>query len=68
MVNVTINGTRRELHAGLTLAQILEQLGLGGRDGIAVAVNDNVVTRSRLGEHRVEEGDTIEVIQAVSGG
>jgi sulfur carrier protein len=67
-MKVVVNGSERELRTGVTVAEMLEQLGLGGRDGIAVAVNDNVVARSRLGEHRVEDGDTIEVIQAVSGG
>lgn len=67
-VRVTINGTERELQAGVTLHEMLDQLGIRSRDGIAVAVNESVVTRTRLGDYRVEEGDTIEVIQAVSGG
>lgn len=67
-MRVVVNGTERELKAGVTVADMLEQLGVRSRDGVAVAVNETVVTRSRLGEYRVEEGDTIEVIQAVSGG
>ena len=67
-MKVTVNGSERELQAGVTVADMLAELGLGGREGIAVAVNENVVTRSRLREYRVEDGDTIEVIQAVSGG
>jgi len=67
-VRVTINGAERELQAGVTLHEMLDQLGIRSRDGIAVAVNESVVTRTRLGDYRVEEGDTIEVIQAVSGG
>jgi sulfur carrier protein len=67
-MKVRINGSEHELRPGLTLTEMLEQFGLAGRDGIAVAVNDNVVTRGRLGEYRVEDGDTIEVIHAVSGG
>ena len=67
-MTITINGTKREIQAGLTLAQMLKELGLADRQGIAVAVNEAVVTRSHLGEYRVSEGDSIEVIQAVSGG
>ncbi|MGH7659684.1 MAG: sulfur carrier protein ThiS [Vulcanimicrobiaceae bacterium] len=67
-MTITINGTKREIQAGVTLAQMLGELGLSGRPGIAVAVNEAVVASARLGDHRVEDGDTIEVIQAVSGG
>jgi sulfur carrier protein len=67
-MTITINGAKREIQAGVTLAQMLKELGLAERQGIAVAVNEAVVTRARLGEYRVEDGDTIEVIQAVSGG
>jgi sulfur carrier protein len=67
-MTITINGARREIQAGVTLAQMLKELGLAERQGIAVAVNEAVVTRARLGEYRVKDGDTIEVIQAVSGG
>ena len=67
-MTITINGSNREIQAGVTLAQMLDELGLSGRQGIAVAVNETVVSRARLGEYRVEDGDTIEVIQAVSGG
>lgn len=68
MMTITINGSKREIQAGVTVAQMLKDLGLAEREGIAVAVNETVVARGRLGQHRVEDGDTIEVIQAVSGG
>ena len=67
-MKVTINGSERELQAGVTLAEMLEQLGIRSRDGVAVAVNEAVVTRGRLSEYCVEDGDAIEVIHAVSGG
>ena len=67
-MKVVINGSERELDAGLTLGQMLDELGIPSRDGIAVAVNETVVTRTRLGDYRVKDGDSIEVIHAVSGG
>jgi len=67
-MKVVINGSERELQAGVTLSEMLDELGIPSRDGIAVAVNESVVTRARLGDYRVEEGDAIEVIHAVSGG
>jgi sulfur carrier protein len=67
-MRVTINGDERELKAGVTLAEVLDELGVRSRDGVAVAVNEAVVGRARLREVHVEDGDAIEVIQAVAGG
>lgn len=51
------------------LAEVLAQLGLTPETGgVAVAVNLAVVPRSRWSEHRLAEGDTIEVVTARQGG
>jgi sulfur carrier protein len=50
------------------LQQLLEENGLSGKMGIAVAVNDSVVQRSRWEEHLLKENDTILVITAAAGG
>lgn len=62
-----VNGEDRPLPEPPTVAALLAELGLD-RDGIAVAVNRAVVPRSRHPEHRLAEGDRVEVIQAVGGG
>ena len=36
--------------------------------GIAVAVNDRVVRRSLWTEHKLLEGDRVEIVRAVQGG
>ncbi len=36
--------------------------------GIAIAVNDTVVSRSRWLEHELRDGDRIEIVRAVQGG
>jgi sulfur carrier protein len=36
--------------------------------GIAIAVNDTVVSRSRWQEHELRDGDHIEIVRAVQGG
>ena len=36
--------------------------------GIALAVNDAVVSRSRWLEHELRDGDRIEIVRAVQGG
>ena len=36
--------------------------------GIAIAVNDAVVSQSRWQEHALHDGDRIEIVRAVQGG
>ena len=66
-VRVQVNGEERAVHAGSTVADLLEGLGLR-RDGVAVAINRQVVPRSRHPTHPLQPDDRIEVIQAVGGG
>jgi sulfur carrier protein len=46
---------------------LLERFELQQRR-VAVAVNAEVVPRSRFESHEIQEGDRVEVIQAVGGG
>ena len=62
-----VNGEERTLDDGLTVAGLLQLLGTP-KNGIAVARNDRVVSRASQERERIEEGDRIEIIRAVSGG
>ena len=66
-IEVDINGDLHRLDAPCTIAALLDRLGLGGTR-VAVAVNRDVVLRSRHGEHRIADGDRIEILEAVGGG
>jgi sulfur carrier protein len=66
-VKATINGEARELPSGITIAVLLEQLGIV-RSGIAVAKNERVVRRVEYESSTIGEGDTVEIIKAVAGG
>jgi len=66
-VNATVNGERRELADGTTVAGLLASLGIEG-GGIAVAVNERVVRRASFGDHALRDGDAVEIIRAVAGG
>lgn len=50
-----------------TVLQLIEQLGRSP-DGLAVAVNLEIVRRDRFGAHRLREGDRVDIITAVGGG
>ena len=55
----TVNGELRELRGGTTIADLLEELGLN-RNGVAVAVDGQVIPRTRHEERALVEGERIE--------
>jgi len=66
-LEIRVNGEHRRVPGGLSIAQMLEELGL---DPLRVAVERNleVVPRANLAMVRVEDGDTFEVVHFVGGG
>jgi sulfur carrier protein len=66
-VKATINGEARELPSGITVATLLEQLGVAS-SGIAVAKNERVVRRAEYESSTIADGDAVEIIKAVAGG
>lgn len=66
-MQIHLNGESRTVEAALTLAALLEQAGLAGRR-VAVEVNSTIVPRGRHAEHRLNDGDRIEIVHALGGG
>ena len=66
-MTITVNGDLRELREGTTLDSLLETLAVR-RDGTAVALNDDVVPRTRHAATVLRGGDRLEIIVAVAGG
>ncbi len=66
-LSVKVNGEHRRVLGGITLVQMLNELGL---DPLRVAVERNldIVPRSSLGEVHVEDGDDYEIVHFVGGG
>ena len=66
---VTVNGERRELPPRATVASVVELLDVSpGARGVAVALDGEVVTRTRWSETELVEGAAIEVVAAIQGG
>jgi len=66
-VTVTINGDRREIPDGLTVAALLEHLGMtGGR--VAIERNLDILPRARWKETAVQSNDSFEIVHFVGGG
>jgi thiamine biosynthesis protein ThiS len=66
-VTVLVNGQPREVEPATTVARLLEALGVRP-DGVAVAVDREVVPRSRHAEQVLAEGQRVEILRAVGGG
>jgi len=66
-IKVTINGETKELPGAMSVAELVEHLGLkSGR--VAVELNREVVPKSRHSEVQVTDGAVLEIVQAVGGG
>ena len=67
MIEVRINGETKALPGPMTVAELIEHLGLKpGR--VAVELNRELLPKARHGETRVEDGAVLEIVQAVGGG
>lgn len=66
-MEITVNGTARRLPEPVTLAQLLDQLGLTGKR-LAVEVNRDIVPRGEHATHALRDGDRVEIIHAIGGG
>ena len=66
-LGISVNGERRQVQPGLTVAAMLRTLGI---DPARVAVERNleVIPRSSIGTLRVEDGDAFEIVRFVGGG
>ncbi len=66
-MQIQLNGEARDLAPGLTVAQLVDDLGLTGRR-IAVERNEEIVPKSEHDATRLVDGDRIEIVHAIGGG
>jgi sulfur carrier protein len=67
MINVSINGTTRQLPDSTGVAALIEEMGLTGKR-IALERNGEIVPRSLFAAQQLADGDKLEVVVAVGGG
>ncbi len=66
-MKIQLNGKPHQCTADATVASLLADAGYAERR-VAVEVNREIVPRSRHAQHRLREGDQVEVVQAIGGG
>jgi thiamine biosynthesis protein ThiS len=66
-MQATVNGERKDLPDGLTVAELLRHLGVRA-ERVAVERNGAVVTRARHADEALAPGDVLEIVTFVGGG
>ena len=66
-MKLQINGEQRELPDGLTLAALVEHLGMKP-DRVAVELNLEIVPRTNWQNIHLKDGDKLEIVHFVGGG
>jgi len=67
-MKIYINNEIQEFEEGISLEWVLEQHQLTAKNGIAVAVNEEIIPKIKWEQTRLFDGDKIIVIGAVAGG
>ena len=63
-MKIQLNGDSHEFADGTTVAQMVDQLGIGG-GAVAVEVNREIVPKAQHGDRVLASGDQVEVVTIV---
>lgn len=66
-IEIVLNGERRRIPRGETLAGLVALLGLDA-ERVAVEFDRQIVRRTAWESTRLEEGSAVEIVQFVGGG
>jgi len=66
-MRLVINAREQTFERSLTLAQLVEQLGMKS-DRVAVELNRDIVPRAQWSETTLNDGDRLEIVHFVGGG
>jgi thiamine biosynthesis protein ThiS len=66
-IRIMVNGEERVVHAGLSIADLLTNLGLHPRM-IVVEHNREILDREQFAKTEVRNGDALELVHFVGGG
>jgi sulfur carrier protein len=66
-MNITLNGSPKEIADGVAVDELLETLALGP-EGVAVELNGELVALAERESVRLVDGDAVELVTLVGGG
>ncbi len=67
-MTIVVNQQPQQFNQALTLQTLLQQLDKAQQLGIAVAVNNTVVSKSQWANHQLQDQDHVTIITATQGG
>ena len=67
MSKILVNGAEREVAVDLSVAALIEELGLRPEQ-VAVELNERLVPKAKRAEVLLADGDRVEVVTMVGGG
>lgn len=66
-MQIDLNGEPYSLDQAISLAELVERLGLTGKR-LAIELNLDIVPRSQHAETLLSDGDRVEIVHAIGGG
>ncbi|MBK5191908.1 MAG: sulfur carrier protein ThiS [Flavobacteriaceae bacterium] len=67
MITVNVNNTAHTFNSHSSLQDLLTQLNIS-QNGIAVAVNNQIISKTDWCQHQLAEGENLLIIKATQGG
>jgi sulfur carrier protein len=66
-MKLVINGEVRDFASPLSLAALIEQLGMK-QDRVALELNHDIIPREQWAQTNLSDGDRLEIVHFVGGG
>lgn len=66
-MKIILNGETEIVPEHLTLIELIRSRDLSGKR-YAVEINEQLIPRSQHEAHKLQEGDNVEIVQAIGGG
>lgn len=68
-MRLVVNGKDTYMPEGISILELLEKLEIKVREvGLAVAVNGEIVPKTKYQDYKLKEGDSVEIVNIVGGG
>jgi len=67
MITIVLNGKNKQVDSNTSVEQLLQSLELNNKR-LAVEINQQIITHSEFRNHRLNDLDKVEIVQAIGGG
>ncbi len=67
MITIQVNNQKHQFSESISLQAVLKELAIK-EQGIAVAVNEQIISKSTWSQNRLKEADNVLIIKATQGG